>query len=240
MTRPEERPRGAAGTCPAAVVWDLDGTLAESAPDLATALNSLLDDAGLDPHPVEQVRLMIGHGVAVLIERGFRAAGSPLSEPERDALVPEFMTRYTACATDNTYLVPGARYALERLARAGVRQGLCTNKPEAVTRQITDALDVTKYFGAIIGGDSTPGRKPDPLPLQACLELLGVNPAEAVMVGDSGADVGAARAAGVYVILVPDGYTGDPPEKLGADLVVAAVAEVPSRLPSGEPGAAVA
>ena len=240
MKRAEENPHGAAGNYPAAVVWDLDGTLTESAPDLATALNALLTEAGLEPHPVERVRLMIGHGVAVLIERGFKAAGAPLSAEARDALVPDFMARYTACATDNTYLVPGARYALERLARAGIRQGLCTNKPEAVTRQILDALGATRYFGAIIGGDSTPGRKPDPVPLQACLDRLGVTAGETVMVGDSAADVGAARAAGVYVVIVPDGYTGEPAESLGADLVVGAVAEVPSRLPMRDTGAAVA
>jgi phosphoglycolate phosphatase len=240
MTQSEKNQRDAAGAYPAAVVWDLDGTLTESAPDLATALNGLLAEAGLEPHPVARVRLMIGHGVAVLIERGFEAAGAPLSAEARDALVPDFMARYSACATDNTHLVPGARYALERLARAGVRQGLCTNKPEAVTRQILDALDVTRYFGAIIGGDSTTGRKPDPIPLQTCLDRLGVAPGNAVMVGDSAADVGAARAAGVYVVLVPDGYTGVPAESLGADLVVGAVAEVPSRLPSRDTGAAVA
>ena len=120
MTQSEKNQRDAAGAYPAAVVWDLDGTLTESAPDLATALNALLAAAGLAPHPVERVRLMIGHGVAVLIERGFAAAGAPLSAEARDALVPDFMARYSACATDNTHLVPGARYALERLARAGV------------------------------------------------------------------------------------------------------------------------
>lgn len=240
MTRPEESPRGAAGKYPAAVVWDLDGTLAESAPDLATALNGLLIEAGLPPHPVDKVRLMIGHGVAVLIERGFRGAGRNLTEAERDALVPGFMERYTACATDFTRLVPGARYALERLARAGVRQGLCTNKPEAVTRQITDALGVTGYFGSIIGGDSTAGRKPDPLPLRTCLERLGVAPDQAVMVGDSAADVGAARAAGVFVVIVPDGYSGEPAENLGADLVIPSIAEVPGRLPADPAAAGVA
>ena len=117
---------------------------------------------------------------------------------------------------------------------------MCTNKPEAVTRQIVDALGVAQYFGAIVGGDSTTGRKPDPTPLRACLDRLGVSPGLAVMVGDSSADVGAARAAGVYVVLVPDGYTDEPPENLGADLVVAAVAEVPSRLPGPAAGPAVA
>ncbi len=97
-----------------------------------------------------------------------------------------------------------------------------------------------QYFGSVIGGDSTPGRKPDPAPLRACLAGLGVAAEHAVMVGDSAADVGAARAAGVYVILVPDGYTGALAESLGADRVVKAVAEVPSRLPALPRGPAAA
>ena len=228
----EERESDSAGTFPAAVVWDLDGTLVDSAADLAAALNALLTRHGLNTHPVEAVRRMIGHGVPRLIERGFRAAGLTLDETELESLVQPFMKRYTACATDNTHLVPGAGDALERLRRADVRQGLCTNKPEAVTRNILDSLGIARYFDSVIGGDSTAARKPDPLPLQTCLDELGVAATEAVMVGDSGSDVGAARAAGVPVVLVPDGYTDVPPETLGADLVVSRIEQIPSRLPA--------
>ena len=215
------------------MVWDLDGTLADSAADLATALNALLDGHGLETHSVDAVRLMIGHGVPVLIDRGFRASGAPLDETGINAVVPRFMEKYFACATENTRLVPGAREALEQFRQAGVAQGLCTNKPAAVTRKIMAALDADHFFGSIIGGDSTPARKPDPLPLRTCLAELGVAAEEAVMVGDSGADVGAARAAGMAVILVPDGYTGAPPGTLGADLVVDGLEEIPERLLPG-------
>ena len=227
MSRPDRREENAAGIRPAAVVWDLDGTLVESAPDLANALNRLLAEHALPQHTVDEVRLMIGAGVPTLLERGFRKAGSPLTESERDALAPRFMEIYLACATDHTYLVPGARYVLDRLHRAGMPQGLCTNKPEGVTRDILDALGIAHYFGSVIGGDSTSGRKPDPTPLLACLDELGVTPEVAVMVGDSAADTGAARAAGVFAIVVPDGYTGEAPEDLGADRVVGSIAEVP-------------
>lgn len=214
-----------------AIVWDLDGTLVDSAPDLAKALNTLLIERGHNSHPVDRVRTMIGGGVPKLIERGFRAAGSPLDEAELDALVPRFMELYTACATDTTALVPHARDVLEYFYNAGVRQGLCTNKPAGVTRQILNALDISGYFASVIGGDSTESRKPHPLPLLTCLREMQARPEDAVMIGDSGADVGAARAAGVPVILVPDGYTGGPAVSLGADYVVGNIADIPRSMP---------
>lgn len=220
---------------PRAVVWDLDGTLVESAPDLTTALNEVLFERGQHGHTVEQVRPMIGAGVAKLIERGFRAAGAPIDEAERDALVPRFMEIYTACATESTHLVPGAREVLDHFYHAGIRQGLCTNKPYSVTRQIVGALDIAGYFSSIVGGDSTAARKPHPLPLLTCLEELETRPEDALMIGDSGADVGSARAARVPVILVPDGYTGVPAVSLGADFVVGRLAEVPSSIPPHPP-----
>lgn len=232
MPRPDA-PLG--GNSLGAVVWDLDGTLVDSAPDLAAALNTLLNEQGQQGHPVQIVRPMIGAGVAKLIERGFRAAGSPIDPAARDALVPRFIDIYTDCATDRTCLVPHARAVLDHIYHAGLRQGICTNKPLSVTRQILGDLDVAGYFGSIVGGDSTPRKKPHPLPLLACLDELGVQPANAVMVGDSGADVGAARAAGVPVVLVPDGYTGVPAASLGADHVAASLADVPDSLLPNRP-----
>ena len=235
MSRPEDTENNSGGNIPAAVVWDLDGTLVESAPDLANALNAILAEKGLAPRSVDAVRMMIGAGVPKLIERGFRAAGAPLDEAELNAVVPRFMERYLACATDNTYLIDGARDVLEQCRLAGLDQGLCTNKPEAVTRKILAKLGVDHDFGGVRGGDSTPARKPDPLPLLTCLEGLGASPAKAVMVGDSGADVGAAKAAGVRILLVPDGYTGVTPESLGADRVVENLADVPRQLSGRKP-----
>lgn len=220
---------------PGAIVWDLDGTLVDSAPDLAAALNTLLNEQGRHGHTVDLVRPMIGAGVARLIERGFRAAGSPIKDAEVDRLVPRFMEIYTACATDNTNLVPHARDVLEHFYHAGIKQGLCTNKPIAVTRQILGALDISGYFQSVVGGDSTGMKKPHPLPLLTCLEELSTPPQDAVMIGDSGADVGAARAANVPVILVPDGYTGVPAVSLGADYVVGNLADIPGSLPPHAP-----
>jgi phosphoglycolate phosphatase len=170
---------------------------------------------------------MIGGGVAKLIERGFRAAGAPLSPADCDGLVPRFMELYMACATDSTHLVPHARDVLTHFYHAGMRQALCTNKPAQVTQMILDALDISGFFSCVVGGDSTAHKKPHPLPLQTCLQGLEVQPGEALMVGDSGADVGAAQAAGVTVILVPDGYTGVSAESLGADHVINDLSDIP-------------
>jgi phosphoglycolate phosphatase len=212
---------------PEAIVLDLDGTLVDSAPDLATALNALLNEQGQHGHPVDSVRPMIGAGVAKLIERGFRESGAPLDEVRRDALVPRFMEIYRACATDQTRLIPQAREVLNHFYHAGFRQGLCTNKPHGVTTQILNALDIAGFFGSVVGGDTTSEKKPHPLPLQTCMEQLKASPSVSIMIGDSGADVGAARAAGVPVILVPDGYTGVPAESLGADYVTGSLADLP-------------
>jgi len=223
------------GGFPGAIIWDLDGTLVDSAPDLALALNTLLNEQGQLGHTVDKVRPMIGGGVAKLIERGFRATGAPLGQEGVEALVPRFMEIYTACATRSTQLVPHAREVLEHFYHAGVRQGLCTNKPLSVTQLIVNALDIKGYFTSIIGGDSTPRKKPHPLPLLACLEELGVRAEDAIMIGDSGADVGSARAAHVPVILVPDGYTGVPAATLGADYVVGRLLDIPASLPPHPP-----
>jgi phosphoglycolate phosphatase len=232
MSQPDHK---ATSTYPAAIVWDLDGTLVESAPDLATALNALLNEQGQHGHTVANVRVMIGGGVAKLIERGFRSSGAPLDPEDVERLVPRFMKIYEACATDSTHLVPSAREVLEHYYHAGVKQGLCTNKPIAVTRQILDALDFKGYFDSIIGGDSTRAKKPHPLPLLTCLREMGIRPEDAIMIGDSGADVGAARSANVPVILVPDGYTGVPAVSLGADYVVGRLADIPSSIPPYPP-----
>jgi len=213
-----------------AIIWDLDGTLIESAPDLATALNTLLNEQGQYGHTVDAIRPMIGGGVALLIERGFKAAGAPLTEMERDALIPRFMNIYRDCCTQSTSLVPHARESLLNFYNAGLAQGLCTNKPLEMTEHILHTLDIMGFFSSIVAGDTTPEKKPHPLPLLTCLKQLDVHPENAIMIGDSGADVGAARNAGVPVILVPDGYTGVPATSLGADYVVGSLAELPASI----------
>lgn len=205
---------------PAAIVWDLDGTLIDSAADLAQALNAVLVEHGhvaIDKH---RIRMMIGDGVGKLIERGFSAAGERLTEPQLQDVMPRFMSIYTDCATENTRLYPGARTVLQQFAEAGVRQGLCTNKPESISRQILAGFKLADIFDAVVGGDTTGARKPDPLPLQSCIGSLNVAPQQSIMIGDSGVDVATARAVGVRVGLVSHGYSRTDVSTLGADFVV--------------------
>lgn len=215
---------------PDAVLFDLDGTLADSLPDLAGALNDLLQEQGWRQCSIDEVRLMVGGGVPKLIERALGVLGREIDEEQAAGLVSRFLELYTPRATRLTRLNPGATDLLRQLNDAGAGLGVCTNKPEAVTRRILDALGVLEMMGAIIGGDTTPAKKPDPAPVLAGLERLGCAPARGLLIGDSPADAGAARAAGVPVILVSFGYTQTPVREIGADGIVDSFDEVPGML----------
>jgi phosphoglycolate phosphatase len=205
---------------PVAVIWDLDGTLIDSAPDLATALNVLLRENNRAALDTDTVRTMIGDGVAKLVERGFQATGQAISAENLPGLIDRFMRIYEIRATDKTRLYPGAQEALQRFQDAGIRQAICTNKPEAVTRQILDGLLIAGFFDAVVGGDTTSRKKPDPLPLQDCLQALGVSPVDSLVIGDSAVDVATARAVNIQVGIVTHGYAREPVRALGADFLI--------------------
>ncbi len=203
-----------------AVVWDLDGTLVDSAPDLASALNTVLDMRGFAPLPLTMVRSMIGNGVAKLVERGFNAVGIRPDAAQLDQLVSLFVQEYSTCLTEYTRPYPHVVTMLNHIQALGIRMGVCTNKPEAASRQILKALGLSGYFSSVVGGDTTPARKPDPLPLLTCLRELIAEPASSLMIGDSVTDVQTARAAIVAVGVVPWGYRSVSVEKLGADFII--------------------
>ncbi|MDH4021195.1 MAG: phosphoglycolate phosphatase [Xanthomonadales bacterium] len=215
---------------PSAVVWDLDGTLVDSAPDLAAALNTVLDMRGFFTHSIDTVRTMIGNGVPKLVERGFNAVGVRPDPEQLDELIAVFVKEYKACATDNTRAYPGIVSALQEIQSMNIPMGVCTNKPEAFTRQILDGLDLSGYFSSVVGGDSTSSRKPDPEPVLACLRGLVSEPASSLMIGDSVHDVHAAHAAGVTVGVVPWGYRSAPVEALGADFVLSDASALPGMI----------
>jgi phosphoglycolate phosphatase len=212
------------------IVWDLDGTLIDSAPDLRTALNELLREHGLTARDSVAVRSMIGDGVAKLVERGFAASGHIVRDAQLPRLVRQFMTIYAECATDQTLPYPGALDALQQFRDAGIRQGICTNKPETITRQVLNNLSLAKYFDAVVGGDTTPKKKPDPLPLRDCLQVLGVNPIDSLMIGDSAVDVATARAVNMPIGLVTHGYAREPIENLPADFLIHELSSLPGML----------
>ena len=211
---------------PGAIVWDLDGTLIDSAPDLCRALNLVLWESRCEALEVESVRPMIGNGVAKLVERGFMAAGRELSNAELVRVVERFMTHYSENPTAHTRLYPGVGETLKEFAAAGVKQGLCTNKPEAVTRLILQQLNIDQYFQAVVGGDTTDARKPDPEPLRYCIDAMGAAVSDTIMIGDSAVDVGAARALQVSIGLVAHGYRETDVANINADFVFEDVASV--------------
>ena len=205
---------------PAAVVWDLDGTLVDSAPDIAAALNALLRENGLRALDEHRVRRMIGNGVAVLIQRGFAAHGHDRDDIPLRSLQARFMAIYEGCAVDRTRLFPGVFRALQRFSEAGVPQAVCTNKPQGIAEQVLSGLRIADYFRTVIGGDTLPRRKPDPMPLRVIMSGLGVKPGGTLLIGDSEVDLATARAAGARVALVPFGYSRSPVTTLGADFII--------------------
>ncbi len=218
------------GSYPAAVVWDLDGTIIDSAPDLAAALNILLEEHGKAPICEANVRQMIGNGVAKLIERGFAESGVIVGAAELQSLQPRFMSIYTPRATELSRLYPGAQSAIQAFHESGVAQAVCTNKPELVSRAILHDMNLAQYFELVVGGDTFEHRKPHALPLQSCLSALGTNVESTLMIGDSAVDADTARAVGMTIGLVTHGYARQPVETLGADFLISDLAALPNEL----------
>jgi len=215
---------------PAAIIWDLDGTLIDSAADLAQALNTLLREHGYAGLDEDHVRTMIGDGIQKLIERGFRAAGAAMRGTQLQDVMPRFMLTYSLCATNNTRLYPGARSVLQHFSDAGVRQGICTNKPESITKQILSSFSIASYFDVVVGGDTMAAKKPDPLPLRSCLEALNVMPRESMMIGDSATDVATAQAMNMPVGIVSYGYARRAARTLGADFLIDKLSLLPASI----------
>ena len=213
-----------------ALLIDLDGTLVHSLPDLAAALNRLLADLDHDPLEESQVRAMIGDGVAKLVERGLAARGQAASEQELGVLVPRFVALYESALTELTRPYPGVAETLKGLAGDGWTLAVCTNKPEAASRQILDDLGLMASFDAVAGGDTYAVRKPHPGHLLETLARLSVPADRAVMLGDGKNDVLAAHAAGLPAILVSFGYSKVPVQNLGADAVIDNFASLPAVL----------
>ncbi len=210
-----------------AAVFDLDGTLVETLPDLHRATNELLVEEGLAPLPAAAVRRMIGDGVRRLVERAFTAAGRAPTAAELDRLHQRFLEIYEADPHGESYLPAGVVEALEALQAEGFRLAVCTNKPERPSRAILEAFDLLHRFELVVGGDTLAVRKPDPRPLLHVLEQLQVPPERAVMVGDSRNDRLTAKAAGVPCVLLAEGYGEVRAEQLQPDAIIQSFAELP-------------
>jgi phosphoglycolate phosphatase len=204
-----------------ALIFDLDGTVIDTAPDLRVALNVGLEAAGFAPVALADVRAMIGDGVRKLLERGMAAAGHDVTEADLDRWTPLVIDYYSSHIADSSRPFPGVVQTLEEVRRHGIKTAICTNKPVALANKLIEVLGMTALFDAVLGGDSLPVKKPDPGHVLGTLQRLGTLPARAAMIGDSGNDALAARNAGIPVILVGYGYTSTPVESLDSDAVVA-------------------
>ena len=211
----------------AAIAFDLDGTLVDTAPDLVGALNVLLAEEGLAPLPLDEARPYIGRGARWMLERGFQAAGAHLTAERVGPLFDRFLARYEAHIADESRPFPGCVAALETLKANGAKLVVCTNKLTGLSTALLDALNLSGLFEAVVGADRAPAIKPDPRHLEAAIAAAGGTPARAVMVGDAATDAGAARAAKTPLILVSFGYSETPARDLAPDILIDRYDELP-------------
>jgi phosphoglycolate phosphatase len=189
------------------VVFDLDGTLIDTAPDLLDSLNHCLEAAGLAAAEPEQLRRFVGMGSRVMIERAFASQRHDLTGARLDELQAVFLDHYSANMPGRSRPFPGVLAAIDRLDAAGYVAAICTNKYERLSNALIGSLGLASRFAAVCGSDTFPFRKPDPRHLSETIRLAGGDPARAVMVGDSRTDIDTAKAAGIPVVAVDFGYT---------------------------------
>jgi phosphoglycolate phosphatase len=201
----------------ATIVFDLDGTLVDTAPDLTNALNDVLTRRGHAAVSPETIRACVGHGARVMIEEALRRAGA---KDDVDQMLAEFLVHYEANIAAESRPFPGAVAALENLAAQGATLAVCTNKREHLSRLLLQALEIEGYFGAIAGRDTFAVSKPDPGHLTGAIALAGGKASRALMVGDSDVDIRTAKAASVPVILVSFGYATSPLDGFAPEAVI--------------------
>jgi phosphoglycolate phosphatase len=208
------------------IVFDLDGTLVDTAPDLVATLNLVLAREGLPPVPFELARNMVGGGARLMIERALVAEGRSCDKTELDRLVGDFLAYYGAHIADHSKPFDGVAAALDALTTSGCRLAVCTNKLEWLSLRLLDSLGLQDRFAAVCGPDTFGVGKPDPAILLNTIRRAGGHAGCAVMVGDSITDIATARAAGVPVVAVEFGYTDVPVRDLGPDRVIGRFADL--------------
>ncbi|HZP99537.1 MAG TPA: HAD-IA family hydrolase [Reyranella sp.] len=213
------------------VLYDLDGTLIESAKDMQVAVSHVLADHGLPPATEEDMRAFMGQGSKVTMQRAFAKYGKNLDDTALSAVTREFVRYYEADPVSNTFAFPGVVDVVAHFGRLGLKQGVCTNKFEKPSRMILDHLKLMPPITDVAGADTfAPVRKPDPRHILMLLERMGSTKERSVMVGDSIHDVEAAHAAGLPAVLVSWGYTARPASELGAEAVIERFDALPKAL----------
>ena len=214
------------------VVFDLDGTLVDTAPDLINALNYVLGREGLPPVPLHSARNMIGAGARKLIERGLELEGRFASVEDISRLTADFIDYYAAHIADASRPFEGLEDALDDLQAQGYRFAVCTNKLEWLSKLLLEQLGLSSRFAAICGADTFGVSKPDPVILQQTVARAGGHLSSTIMVGDAGPDIGVARRAGIPVIGVEFGYTDVPIAELKPDRLINHMRELPAAVQS--------
>jgi phosphoglycolate phosphatase len=210
------------------LVFDLDGTLVDSVPDLHAALNEMLRERGRRPLSPPQVKRMVGDGVPALVAHALAASGADPAEAR--AALPRFLEIYEANAANLTRPYPGVPETLRALRRRGYRTAICTNKPQRATLAVLQGLGLLPLFDAIVGGDRFPVRKPDPGHLIALIAELGGSREGAAMIGDNENDAASARGAAIPLLLMRYGYARVDPDTLAADAILDHFSDLPGAL----------
>lgn len=212
------------------VLYDLDGTLIDSARDMQVAVSSVLRDHGLPPVTEDDVRYFMGQGSKVTMSKAFAKYGKALDEPALADVTREFVRYYEADPVSNTTAFAGVASVVARFGALDLKQGVCTNKFEKPSRMILEHLKLMPPITDLAGADTFPVRKPDPRHILLLLERMGCDPARAVMIGDSIHDVESAHGAGLPAVLVSWGYTKKPASELGAEAVIERFDALPDAL----------
>lgn len=208
------------------VIFDLDGTLIHSAPDIHAATAQMLAEIDRPTLDLETIISMIGRGIEVLLARALTATGGRPAPDEEAKILSRFRVIYNSRLTVLTRAYDGVPEMLEQLAAAGVRLGLCTNKPEAPAREAMQALDLMRHFPVVVGGDTLSVKKPDAAPLLHCMTLMSADPARTLYVGDSETDYRTARNAGLPIAYFTGGYQVTPIAGYAPEFELARTADV--------------
>ncbi len=202
------------------LVFDLDGTLVDTAPDLVASTNHVMDHLGLPRVDEETLRPFVGYGARHMIERAVGPAADRMTPAQHEALLARYLDYYGSHIAVGSRPFEGLLPLLDKFQAAGVKLAVCTNKMEGMSRLLLDALDMSRYFTAVAGRDTLRSAKPHPDALLGTIKLAGGDKARAIMIGDSGVDVATAKAAGVPVIGVSFGYTETPVREFSPDVVI--------------------
>ncbi len=220
---------------PAMILFDVDGTLVDSVPDLAWCVDRMMEQLGLPPRGEAKVRNWVGNGVEALVRRALADRMEGDADPVLfERAYPLFLALYADNTSERSHLYPGVAETLESLQAAGYPLGSVTNKAEQFTLPLLGSLGIRDFFEIVVSGDTLPRKKPDPLPLLHVAEFFGVRPEDSLMVGDSVSDVKAARAAGFRIVCMSYGYNhGEDIRDAGPDAVIDRMTQLPELLPQG-------